>query len=120
MMRFFGLSDVECLRMPSPRFFALYRAIRAVELEEEARSLIITHHGEPGKRLEEIRKQLESPGKRIAHGKSSIAYVHEGLANYEQEPGRIAEIRRKQRESAERIEQERLLARSGHKTDLSS
>src|SRR5262249_17541761 len=74
MMRFYGLTDRDCLRMPFPRLLLLYDKINLLETEEEIRDLVTVHAGDPQLRLRQLQEHLyeASPTTVSANGSERI------------------------------------------------
>ena len=113
-MRFYGVTDVEVLRMPARRFFALHDKILQLTAEEDLREFM-NQHAKPQERQKELSK-LANGGKTpisTTTNKPALAIINESPAVASQAvPGKVAEIRRVQREASERLKAE-WLAKQG-------
>lgn len=105
-MRFYGMTDKECLSMPFSRFMALYQQINHLQLEEEAHQLVIVHHGEPGKRVKEIIALLRPNDHSAEMPVSAMLLMNTPGVGVEQESGSILALRERQKESARRLKAE--------------
>lgn len=107
-IRFYGVSDVEVLRMPARRFFVLHDKIVQLTAEEDLREFM-NQHGKPQERQKEL-SRLASGGKApvsATTNKPALAIINESPAVASQAvPGEVSEIRRIQREAAERLKAE--------------
>jgi len=94
------------MRMPASAFFALNAKITRLQAEEEAIAISVTHNGKPEDRMKELVERIRG----IKHAAPSSAMVYQavaGEAEFESTPGEIAALRERQRQSAEKIKQER-------------
>ena len=105
-MRFYGMTDKECMVMPFSRFMALYQEINHLQLEEEAHQLVIVHHGEPGKRVKEIIALLRPDDKNADMPVSAMLLMNTPGVGVEREAGSILALRERQKASAIRLKAE--------------
>lgn len=105
-MRFYGMTDTECMRMPFYRFMALYRKIGHLQLEEEARQLTIVHNGDPSKRLKEIMSILRPNDHSAEIPVGAMLLMNTPGVRAESEAGSILKLRERQKESALRLKAE--------------
>lgn len=108
MMRFYGLSDRQCLQMPIGRLILLYTEITPLEAEEDLRRLTIQYTANPRDYGHALQSTIEADGSTAPgpDANEKAMAVVPGLAGYEGQGGEIDAIRQRQRESAARIERE--------------
>jgi hypothetical protein len=107
MMRFYHMTDKECLDIYVHRFFALYKAIRHLELEEEARSIAVTHGSKPADRLKQISTELRKREKPAPSASlATLMVLNQPGVSVEKEPGSIEALRARQKANAERARAE--------------
>jgi hypothetical protein len=75
MMRFYHLSDEQCLKMPIIRFLALSKRISVVQAEEEIRAISIQHADKPGERIKELIKRVQKDTPKRSPGKPTAALI---------------------------------------------
>lgn len=99
------------MEMPFERFTALYSQIEKMRSERDIRLLHISataaHPGKKGEALKKLDESLRRRSVNVTTPASTVIPNVTPLTGYEEQPGEIAEIRRRQMESHERIERER-------------
>lgn len=106
MIRFYGLSERDCMAMPLSRFMALYGAISYLRMEEEAYQLSIIHNNDPGKRIKEIAAKLRPNDHNAQMPVGAMLLLNTPGVRAEEEAGSILKLRERQKESAARLKAE--------------
>lgn len=102
-MRFYGVSDADCMKMPYRRLIGLYQTIRTIQIEEEARAVMIAHQSKPKDFLNGLQRELHeiTQGRSSAHQKP--VEINHVITRYEESGGAIAQERRRQEQAAARL-----------------
>ena len=80
-MRFFPAYTLGLVfEMPIRAFFVINKQISGLLKEEEARALVIYHHGDPGRRVQEISSELNAKRKVYIRAESSLSIIQRGEA----------------------------------------
>jgi len=103
-MRFYGVSDQDCLKMPYRRMLGLSREIRTLQIEEEVRAVLIANQSKPKEFLRDLHNELrERTGGRAVASNKPIEINHV-ITQYEASDGAIAVERRRQEQAAARLD----------------
>jgi len=99
------------MEMPFERFSALYSQIDKIRSERDIRLLHISataaHPGKKGEALKKLDESLRRRSHTVTAPSSTVIPNVTPLTGYEETPGEIAEIRKRQMESHKRSEEER-------------
>ena len=106
------------MEMPFERFTVLYMQIDKMRSERDIRLLHISataaHPGKKGEALKKLEESLRRRSANVTAPASTVIPNVTPLTGYEEKPGEIAELRKRQMESNKRIERERKQSADRH------